>query len=142
MNEQILSEFSNYLLSHRDDITAEWVQAIQRTTGFNSPGYCDNTELVDHLPELFQELAALVKAAQSQDDRSDISRTARSHGKYRWRQGYKLNQVIYEASIIRRILVGTWVNAFAKQTPAFVDETRRAAEQLIHEAADDIVADG
>jgi hypothetical protein len=43
--------------------------------------------------------------------------------------------------MIRRILVGTRVNAFARQTPAFVDETRSAAEQLIHEAVDDIVAD-
>ncbi len=43
--------------------------------------------------------------------------------------------------MIRRILVGTWGNAFARQTPAFVDETRSAAEQLIHEAVDDVVAD-
>jgi hypothetical protein len=33
------------------------------------------------------------------------------------------------------------VNAFAKQTPAFVEETRSAAERLIHEAVDDVVAD-
>ena len=33
------------------------------------------------------------------------------------------------------------MKAFARQTPAFADETRSAAEQLIHETADDIVAD-
>jgi len=94
-----------------------------------------------HLPELFQHLAALLKAPQSQHERSEVSRTAQAHGKYRWRQGYKLDQVIREASIIRRILNGTWVKAFARQTPAFADETRSAAEQLIHETVDDIVAD-
>ena len=141
MNEKTLSEFGDYLLSHRDEITAEWVLAVQRGPGFNLPGYFGDTELVDHLPEVFQNLAAVLKAPQSQHDRSEVSRTARKHGKYRWRQGYKLDQVIHEASIIRRILVGTWVNAFARQTPAFVDETRSAAEQLIHEAVDDVVAD-
>jgi len=140
VNEQILSEFSNYLLSHRDEITAEWVGAVQPRLGVSSPGYSSDTGLTDHLPELFQNLAALLKAPRSHD-RSEVSRTARSHGRYRWRQGYKLDQVIHEASIIRRILVGTWVNAFARQTPAFVDETRGAAEQLLHEAVDDIVAD-
>ena len=141
MNEQLLSEFGDYLLSHRDEITAEWVLAVQRGRGFSSPGYFGDSELVDHLPELFQDLAALLKAPQSQHERSEVSRTARSHGRYRWRQGYKLDQVIHEASIIRRILVGTWVKAFARRTPALDDETRSAAEQIIDEAVDYIVAD-
>jgi len=141
VNGKILSEFSNYLLSHRDEITAEWVGAVQQGLGVSSPGYSGDTELIDHLPDLFKNLAAVLKAPQSRHDRSEVSRTARSHGRYRWRQGYKLEQVIREASIIRRILVGTWVSGFARQTPAFVDETRSAAEELIHEAVDDIVAD-
>jgi RsbT co-antagonist protein rsbRD N-terminal domain len=140
VNEKTLSEFGDYLLSHRDEITAEWVLAVQRGPGFSSPGYVGDSELVDHLPELFQHLAAVLKAPRSQHERSEVSRTTQAHGKYRWRQGYKLDQVI-RASIIRRILIGTWVKAFARQMPAFVDETRSAAEQLIHEAVDDIVAD-
>jgi hypothetical protein len=141
VNEKILSEFGDYLLSHRGEITAEWALAVKRGPGFSPPGYFSDTDLVDHLPELFYNLAALLKTPQSQHDRREVSRTAQAHGKYRWRQGYKLEQVIREASIIRRILCRTWVNAFARQTPTFVDETRSAAEQLIHEAVDDIVAD-
>lgn len=129
------------MLSNRDEITAEWVLAVQRGLASDLPGYFGDSQLVDHLPEVFQELAALLKAPQRHDERTEVSRTARRHGRYRWRQGYKLNQVIREASMIRRILVGTWAKAFAKRTPAFVDETRSAAEQLIHEAVDDIVAD-
>ena len=141
MNEKTLSEFGDYLLSHRDEITAQWVRAVQRGLASDVPGYFGDSQLVDHLPELLQDLAAMLKAPQPQDDGSAVSHTARKHGSHRWRQGYKLNQVIREASIIRRILVGSWVNAFAKQTPAFVGETRSAAEHLIHEAVDDIVAD-
>jgi RsbT co-antagonist protein rsbRD N-terminal domain len=141
VNEKALSKFGDYLLSRRDKITADWVSAVQRKPSLNLPSYFGDSELADHLPELFQDLAVLLKAPQSQRERSEVSRTARSHGKYRWRQGYKLDQVIHEASIIRRILVGTWVSAFAWQTPDFDDETRRAAEQIIHEAVDDIVAD-
>ena len=117
MNEKTLSEFGDYLLSHRDEITAEWVLAVKRGPGFNLPGYFNDSELVDHLPEVFQELVAVLKAPQSHDHRSEVSRTARKHGRYRWRQGYKLDQVVHEASIIRRILVGTWVNASPGKCP-------------------------
>ena len=141
MNKKTLSEFGDYSLGHRDEITAEWVLAVKRGLASDLPGYFGDSQLVDHLPEVFQELASVLKAPHSHDEGSDVSRTARKHGRYRWRQGYKLNQVIHEASIIRRILIGTWVNAFARQTPAFVAETRSAAEGLIHEAVDDIVAD-
>ena len=133
MNEKILSEFGDYLLSHRDEIIPEWVLAVQRETDFSSPGYFGDSALADHLPELFRHLAALLRAPQSQHERSEVSRTAQAHGKYRWRQGYKLDLVIREASIIRRILIRTWVKAFAGQTPAFVDETRSAAEQYMEE---------
>ena len=128
MNEKILSEFGDYLLSHRDEITAEWVRTVQPGSSFSSPGYFGDSALADHSPELFQHLAALLKAPRSRHERHEVSRTAQAHGKYRWRQGYKLDQVIREASTIRRILIGTWVKAFAKRT-------------LLHEAVDDIVAD-
>jgi len=141
VNVQILSAFGNYLLSHRDEITAEWVGAVQSRFEVSSPGYSSDTGLIDHLPELFQNLAASLKCLESDEQRREVVRTAREHGRYRWRQGYKLDQVIREASIIRRILVGTWGNAFARQTPAFDGETRSAAEQIIHEAVDYIVAD-
>jgi hypothetical protein len=141
VNEKSLSEFGDYLLSHRNEITAEWVGAVQPRLGVSSPGYSSDTGLIDHLPELFQNLAASLKFLESDEQRREVVRTAREHGRYRWRQGYKLDQVIREASIIRRILVGTWVNAFARQTPAFDDEARSAAGQIIHEAVDYIVAD-
>ena len=141
MNERILFEFGDYLLSHRNEITAEWAIAIQPGSGLGSPGYFGDAELVDHLPQLFDNLAASLKSPQSHEQRREVVRAARKHGKYRWRQGYKLDQVIREASIIRRILGGTWVNAFAKRTPCFDDESRSAAEQIIHEAVDYIVAD-
>ena len=83
MNEQLLSEFGDYLLSHRGEITAEWAVAIQRGPAISSPGYLGDTELVDHLPELFHNLAASLKSPQSDEQRREVVRTARQHGRYR-----------------------------------------------------------
>ena len=140
MDRKIVSELGEYLLTHREEIIGEWLRAVERNPDITSAEHLDHAELVDHLPELCQELAELLKSPQS-DHRSDISRTARVHGKYRWRQGYKLEEVIRETSIVRRILFHSWVDAYAREVPQFNGETRRAAENIIHQAVDDVIAD-
>ncbi len=141
MDRKIVSELGDYLLTHREEIIGEWLRAVERNSDISSPEHLDYAELVDHLPELCQELAELLKSPQSDQNRSDISRTARVHGKYRWRQGYKLEEVIRETSIVRRILFHSWVDAYAREVPKFNGETRRAAENIIHQAVDDVIAD-
>jgi len=141
MDQKILSELGDYLLAHREEIIGEWLRAIERNPEFSSPKHLDYTELVDHLPELCQELAELLKSSQPDQNRSDISRTARVHGKYRWRQGYRLEEDIRETSIVRRILFHNWVDAYAREVPKFEEETRRTAENIIHQAVDDLIAD-
>ena len=63
------------------------------------------------------------------------------HGKYRWRQGYRLEEVIREASVLRRIISHNWLDTYARKVPNLDRGTRRAAENIIHQAVDDFVAD-
>jgi len=141
MDQKILSEFGDYLLAHRDEIIGEWLRAVECNSDIESSENLGYRELVDHLPELCRQLAELLKSPHSGQARRKVSRRARVHGKYRWRQGYKLEEVIREASIVRRILFHNWVNAFAGQVQRFDRETRRAAESLIDAAVDHVVSD-
>ena len=141
MDQKILSELGDYLLAHRDEIIGEWLQAVECNPDIESSENLGYRELVDHLPELCRQLAELLKSPQSDQARREVSRRARVHGKYRWRQGYKLEEVIREASIMRRILFHNWVDAFSSQVQRFDPQTRRAAENLIHEAVDHVVSD-
>src|SRR5438552_10894016 len=128
MDRKIVSELGDYLLAHREEIIGEWLRAVERNPDISSPERLDYTELVDHLPELCQELAELLKSPQSHQNRSDISRTARVHGKYVWRQGDRLEEGIRQTSIGRRILFHRWVDAYAREVPKLSGETRRADE--------------
>ncbi|MEP6975997.1 MAG: RsbRD N-terminal domain-containing protein, partial [Spartobacteria bacterium] len=87
MNQTILSELGDYLLSHREEITGEWLRAVERDAVISSSDHLEYNELVDHMPVLFQDLAELLKSPQSDPNHSEVSRDARVHGKYRWRQG-------------------------------------------------------
>jgi hypothetical protein len=141
MKKNILSELGDYLLAHREEIIGEWLRAVEQNAGISSSDDLKYKELVDHLPQVFEDLAELLKSPQSRESRSDVSQAARVHGKHRWRQGYRLEEVIREASIVRRILFRDWVEAYAREVPELKGETRKVAENLIHQVVDDVVTD-
>jgi len=141
MKPDILSKLGDYLLTHRDEIIGEWLRAVEQDADISSSADLKYKELVDHLPNVFQDLAELLKSPQSQENRCEVSQAARVHGKHRWRQGYRLEEVIREASIVRRILFRDWVEAYAREAPEFKGETRKSAENLIHQVVDDVVTD-
>ncbi len=142
MDQKILSELGDYLLAQRDEIISEWLRAVEQNPDISSSDHLkDKEELLDHLPELCQNLAKLLKSPQSDQTRDEVSRAARVHGKYRWRQGYRLEEVIREASIVRRIISHNWLDAYARKVPKLDGGTRRAAENIIHQAVDDVISD-
>ena len=117
------------------------MREVKQNPDISAPHRLEYGEFVDHLPQLCDNLAELLKSPQSNQNRSEVSRAARIHGKYRWRQGYRLQEAIREASIVRRILFRNWMDAYARQAPEFDGETRRAAENIIHQAVDDVITD-
>jgi hypothetical protein len=111
VDQKILSELGDYLLAHCEEIIDEWLRAVEQNPGISSFEHLkDKEELLDHLPELCQNLAELLKSPQSDQNRAEVLRAARVHGKYRWRQGYRLEEVIHETSIVRRIISHNWLD--------------------------------
>src|SRR3954463_16370892 len=142
MEQKILSELGDYLLARREEIVGEWILAVEQNPNITSLDHLkDEKERANHLPQLCQNLAELLKSPQSDQDRAQVSRAARVHGQYRWRQGYRLEEVIREASIVRRIISHNWLDAYAREVPKLDRETRRAAENIIHQAVDDVISD-
>src|SRR4030095_9117260 len=118
-DEKILAELGDYLVAHREDIIGEWLRAVEQNPDISSLDHLkDKKELVDHLPELCQNVAELLKSPQSDHTHAGVTRAARVHGRYRWRQGYRLEEVIREASIVRRIISHSWLDAYARKVPA------------------------
>jgi len=142
VNQRILSELGDYLIAHREEIIGEWLRAVEEDPDIRALDHLkDKKALVDHLPDLCQNLAELLKSPQSDQNRAKVSRAARVHGKHRWRQGYRLEEVIRETSIVRRIISHNWLDAYARKVPKLDSGTRRAAENIIHRAVDDVISD-
>lgn len=138
MDQNILSKLGGYLLAHRQEIVGEWLRAVERNPDIKSSELLRHKELVDHLPKLFENLAEFLKSGHAKPQRSEVCRDARVHGKYRWRQGYRLEEIIREASIVRHILFDRWLDLFARQVPEFDGKVRKVAENIIRQEVDDI----
>jgi RsbRD-like negative regulator of sigma factor len=138
---KILAELSDYLLKHRGKIMKEWLDAVQRNPDMASSNHIGDAELVDHLPKVLKNIAERLKNPQLHYDYTAVSHLGRSHGKFRWRQGYRLEEVIREAGIIRWILTRNRLDAFERQVRRLNKRARRTAEHIIHDAVEDLLAD-
>jgi RsbT co-antagonist protein rsbRD N-terminal domain len=140
-NTKILTKLGDYLLNNREEIVKEWLVAVQHNPDIASSNRIDDAELIDHLPQLLENIAERLNDPQSHYDYVAITHPGRSHGKFRWRQGYKLQEVIREAGVMHWILMRDCLNAFEREAGPLENETRETAERIMHGAVEDLLAD-
>jgi hypothetical protein len=101
------------VLANREQILQSWIAAVDQNPNISTSDNLTYTQLLDHLPELCTELAALLKHPNAKEIKRETRQDARAHGWKRWRQGYKLEELICEICLIRRSFIDTWFKAFA-----------------------------
>lgn len=97
------------------------------------------SQLIDHLPEMFNNLADALRAEVDPDSDSDAERNARQHGDHRWRQGYDLQELLRELARVRAILVDH-VLIFAEKHPELAGEEKRTAIRRFHLFFEEMIA--
>ena len=127
------------MLAHRGKILQSWIAAVDQHPNISSSGNLTYTQLLDHLPELCTELAALLKHPNAQEIKRDAKQDARAHGWKRWRQGYKLEELIREICLIRRHFFDTWLKAFAATDAGFDVEAKNAARRIVERFFDNVI---
>jgi signal transduction histidine kinase len=139
---RVLAELAQFFRAHRDDITRLWVAAVDRSPAITSSNDLTYRQLLDHLPQICDELAdALEKTPADIGTSSPVVPDAAAHGRKRWEQGYSLEEVIREICLLRRNIFDRWVPEFAGTQPEFVAEVRRSAKQVIHHFFDEVIVD-
>jgi len=127
------------LLAHREQIPQSWIAAVDQHPNISTSDNLTYTQLLDHLPELCTELAALLKEPNAQEVKREARQDARAHGWKRWRQGYKLEELIREICLIRRNFVDTWLKAFADADVRFDFDAQNAARRVVECFFDNVI---
>ena len=127
------------MLVHRDEILHSWIAAVDKNPNISTSDNLTYTQLLDHLPELCAELAALLKQPDAKEIKREAKQDARAHGWKRWRQGYKLEELIREICLIRRSFLDIWLKAFAAEEPGFDFDAQNAAERVVENFFDNLI---
>jgi hypothetical protein len=127
------------VLGHREQILQSWIAAVDKHPNISTSDNLTYTQLLDHLPELCTELAALLKHPNAQEIRREAKQDARAHGWKRWRQGYKLEELIREICLIRRNFIDTWFGAFAAEDARFDVDVQNTARRVVESFFDNVI---
>ena len=96
------------LLNHKPEILSAWCDRVQQE---RIPAGLSRQAIIDHFPEILEEIANLVGLHPS--ERAErLSRWGYAHALHRLTRGYDLDQVIIEYRLLREVIAATWQETF------------------------------
>jgi signal transduction histidine kinase len=138
MNSTAASLLAEHLRAHQPKITEAWIEAVRSDPEIASSQKLSRSELADHLPALFNDLIGYVQTSAPEVARQQVRREAQRHGNLRWRQDYRLVELLRELGTVRRLLVRHGLEDFFELHPEFNADCAEA-EDLIGQFFDDAI---
>lgn len=96
--------FAPLLREHTDALTREWVDGVYADRRTDLAVMLSYRELVEHLPDLFEELGAAIDRRASYEELVEAARRLRFHAQVRFQQGCLVDEVARELIILRLVL--------------------------------------
>jgi len=130
MNPTAASHFAEHLRTHQSAITEAWVQAVKGDREIASSQKLTLSELADHLPALFNDLIEYLESSATEGTRERVRQEAQRHGNQRWKQGYRLVELLRELGTIQRLLLRRGLHDFLQLHPEFGADADDARELI------------
>lgn len=128
-----LHKFSDFVRAGRIRFTEQWMDAVAKDVDLVEADKLTYQQLVDHLPEILDGLCAALDSEDLERVESSIERNAKKHGKVRWRQGYRIEELVRELDLFHQVLADA-LEEFAAQDSTFTRRHESRARRLIAEA--------
>jgi hypothetical protein len=95
-------EIRHLLKNGQETIVRTWTEKVAADRRVKSDEGLSYLQLVDHIPQIVEELHDALGDAPGQ---TQMLTQGREHGRQRWRQGYELKEVVRELTLLRVTLV-------------------------------------
>lgn len=96
--------FEIFVRTHADAIVRAWADRIYADRGTGLATLLSYEQLVDHLPDMLQELARLIDSAADDYEIAETARRLRSFAQVRFYQGALMDEVARELILFRQVL--------------------------------------
>jgi hypothetical protein len=98
----VSDEIRRLLRNGQETIVRTWTEKVTADRRVNSDARLSYLQLVDHIPQIVEELQDALADAPA---RPPMLSEGRQHGRQRWQQGYELKEVVRELTLLRVTLV-------------------------------------
>ncbi|HEV7857417.1 MAG TPA: RsbRD N-terminal domain-containing protein [Pyrinomonadaceae bacterium] len=95
--------FTTLIREHQDELIRVWVEELYAERRTDLPALLPYGQLVDHLPEVLEELARVLDRSASDAEIIDVTRHLRSHAQVRFQQGALIDEVAQELMLLRKV---------------------------------------
>jgi signal transduction histidine kinase len=128
-----LRAFASHLRDNRVNLTERWMKAVFHETELTDADRLTYDQLSDHVPNILEEICSALEEQDFDSVEPAIESNARKHGKLRWRQGYRIDELVRELELFRQMLAGQVVE-FSESRPWFSRRHEERARHFIDEA--------
>ena len=127
-----LHQFADFVRSERTRLTGQWMKAVFGDADLVEADKLTYQQLADHLPDILDGLCTALDLEDLERVEPTIERNARQHGKVRWRQGYRIEELVRELDLFHQVLVEA-LEQFAERDSTFTRRHESRARRLIAE---------
>ncbi|CAE6793952.1 Adaptive-response sensory-kinase SasA [Paraburkholderia aspalathi] len=127
-----LRKFADFVREQRTRLTAQWMKIVFGDVDLVEADKLTYQQLADHLPEILEGLCLALDVEDLERVEPAIERDARKHGLVRWRQGYRIEELVRELDLFHQVLADA-LEEFAEQDSTFTRRHEGRARRLIAE---------
>ena len=127
-----LRKFSDFIREQRARLTEKWIKAVFGDVDLVEADKLTYQQLADHLPEILEGLCRALDVEDLERVEPAIERDARKHGMVRWRQGYRIEELVRELDLFHQVLADA-LEEFADQESTFTRRHEGRARRLVAE---------
>lgn len=128
-----LRNFAEFVRAERVRLTEQWMNAVFGDVDLVEADKLTYQQLADHLPEILDGLCAALEVDDLEHVETEIERDARKHGIVRWRQGYRIEELVRELDLFHLVLADV-LDEYATRDNGFTRSHEKRARRLIAEA--------
>ncbi|MFM0054930.1 sensor histidine kinase [Paraburkholderia phytofirmans] len=128
-----LAAFAKQLRLQQVELTERWMKAVFHDAELTESDRLTYEQLADHIPNILEEICSVLENQDLDHAENAIERDARLHGKLRWKQGYRIDELVRELDLFRQMLTGAIVE-FSEPRPFFTRRHEERARHFIDEA--------
>ena len=131
--------FLPFLRKHLDPLTRAWVDAVYAERRTDLASILSFRELVEHVPDIVEELAGLLDASASEQETEECARRCRRLAQARFQQGVLIDEVARELMLLRNTL-GEFLWQNAPELALTEPREMRDAQRLTNGFFDELIA--